>query len=88
MSVPKAFRAGNKVLLACDKRSEQIEMGNAQKEGDYSLPFEFSPASFSAAAARAAAGLLRKWHRVVVGTHWRMDVGSEPCQVEAAINLS
>ena len=41
--VPKAFRGGQKVLVACEERSIRFEIGNARKKGDYSLTFEFSP---------------------------------------------
>src|SRR5437764_14118084 len=83
MCVPKAFRGGNKVLLACDERSEQIEMGNAQNEGTIAFHSSSVRHPLSATAA-VAAGLPRNWHRLVVGTHWPMDVGSEPRRVDAA----
>ncbi len=43
MCVPKAFHGRTKVLLACDRRPEKIEIENAQKEGGYSLTFKFRP---------------------------------------------
>jgi hypothetical protein len=33
------FRAGTKMLFECERRSGKIEIGNGQKEGEYSLTF-------------------------------------------------
>jgi hypothetical protein len=43
MCVPKAFRDGKKVLLACDGRSGEIEIGTAEKVGESTFRLKVCP---------------------------------------------
>jgi hypothetical protein len=77
MCVPKAFHVRTKVLLERNRRSQKIEIGNAQKEREYSLTFRFSPAWFSVAGGVAAVLVRKQRTVVVVGHDWPEDVGTQ-----------